>query len=141
MILRLILGATLLAGGGMKISDPVGFFSDLSGYGVPFPEIFLRLVAAGLPWLEVFSGCGLILDFWSETIRPMVSVLWLIFVLMLGQALMRGLDLNCGCFGSGGHSWFERPGVAFARACILLVASLYVTAGSAPTQSTPHASD
>ena len=76
---------------------------------------------------------GLLLNFWAETIRPLASVLCLVFVLMLAQAVLRGLDLNCGCFGAAGAGWFERPDVALVRATLLLAASLYVTAVPPPT--------
>ena len=125
-VCRYGLGAVFLVAGGMKLAHPVAFFSDLLGFGVPFPEMFLRVVAVNLPWLEVLVGLGLLLNFWPETVRPVVSVLCLVFVLMLGQAVLRGLDLNCGCFGAAGAGWFERPDVALVRAGLLLAASLYV---------------
>ena len=125
-VCRYGLGAVFLVAGGMKLAHPAAFFSDLLGFGVPFPEMFLRVVAVNLPWLEVLVGLGLLLNFWPETVRPVVSVLCLVFVLMLGQAVLRGLDLNCGCFGAVGAGWFERPDVALIRAGLLLAASLYV---------------
>jgi hypothetical protein len=125
---RFILGAVFLVAGGMKIAHPAAFFSDLLGFGVPFPEMFLRIVAVTLPWIEVLVGAGLLLNVWPETVRPVGSGLCLIFVLMLGQAVIRGIDLNCGCFGSGGRGWLERPDVALVRAGLLFAASLYVTA-------------
>jgi putative oxidoreductase len=125
---RFILGAIFIIAGGMKIARPGDFFSDLLGYRVPFPEMFLRIIAVFLPWLEVLTGVGLLLNVWAETIRPLVAGLCLIFVVMLGQAVLRGLDLNCGCFGAVGRGWFERPDVALGRACLLLAASLYLAA-------------
>ena len=137
-VLRLILGLTFLIAGEMKIFDPLGFFSGLLSYRVPFPEAVLRVTAAGLPWLEVFIGLGLIFNIWAETIRPVTCLLSLIFVLMLSQALTRGLDLNCSCFGAGGGGWFERLDVALARAILLFAASLYITAApSTQPPSTP----
>ncbi len=134
---RLILGAVFLLAGVMKIAHPGDFFSDLLGFRVPFPEMFLRFVAISLPWLEALVGVGLILDVWPETIRPVGSFLCLLFVVMLGQAVARGLDLNCGCFGAGGRGWFERPDVALLRAGLLFAASLYVTAHPAPPPADP----
>ena len=90
--------------------------------------MFLRLVAIYLPWLEVLAGLDLLLNVWAETIRPLVAALCLIFVVMLGQAVLRGLDLNCGCFGAGAGGWFERPAVALGRAMLLFAASLYLAA-------------
>jgi putative oxidoreductase len=134
---RFFLSAVFLLAGGLKIAHPAAFFSDLLGFGVPFPEIFLRIVAACLPWLEVFAGAGLLLNVWPETIRPVIAVLCLIFVLMLGQAVARGIDLNCGCFGAGGRGWFERPDVALVRAVLLFAASLYVAAVPSPPPADP----
>lgn len=125
---RCVLGAVFLVAGGTKLAHPGIFFSDLLGFGVPFPEIFLRLVAVFLPWLELLAGLGLLLDVWPETIRPVVAALCLVFVVLLGQAVIRGLDLNCGCFGAGGRGWFERPAVALVRAVVLLALALYVMA-------------
>ena len=126
---RFLLGGVFVIAGGLKLAHPAAFFSDLLGFGVPFPEWFLRGAAVGLPWLEVLTGAGLLLNFWPETIRPVVALLCLSFVVMLGQAVGRGLDLNCGCFGAGASGWFERPDVALARALILFTASLYLVAG------------
>jgi hypothetical protein len=125
---RWVLGVVFLVAGGAKIAHPAGFFSDLLGFRVPLPEIILRLVAVALPWLEAIAGLGLLLNFWRETIRPLVALLYLVFVVMLGQAVIRGLDLNCGCFGSSGQGWFERPDVALGRAVLLFAAALYVAA-------------
>src|SRR6185436_200717 len=106
MAARLVLGAIFLVAGGMKIVHPADFFSDLLGFRTPIPEMPLRVVAVFLPWLEVLTGVGLILDFWPETVRPLVATLYLVFVVMLSQAVLRGLDLNCGCFGAGANGWF-----------------------------------
>ena len=134
---RFVLGAVFLVAGGMKVAHPGDFFSDLLGFGVPFPELFLRVVAVYLPWLEVFAGLGLLLNFWPETVRPLMAALCLVFVLMLGQAVLRGLDLNCGCFGPGGRGWFERPDVALVRAVVLFALSIYVLARPVPRAAGP----
>ncbi len=132
---RFVLGGIFVIAGGMKLAHPTVFFADLLGFGVPFPEMFLRWVAVGLPWFEVLTGAGLLLNFWPETIRPLVALVCLSFVLMLGQAVVRGLDLNCGCFGAGASGWFERPDVALVRAGLLFAASLYLAAGAGAQRS------
>lgn len=129
---RWVLGLVFLVGGGTKVAHPTAFFADLLGYRVALPEMALRLVALWLPWLEVVAGVGLLLNFWSETVRPLIALLCLVFVVMLGQAVFRGLDLNCGCFGTAGQGWFERPDVAFVRAALLLAAALFVAAERRP---------
>lgn len=135
-LVSFFIGAVFCFAGGMKILNPSAFFYDLLDYGIVCPELFLRVVAVSLPWLEVFSGLGLILNIWPETIRPTVSALCLIFVSMLGQAVVRGLDLRCGCFGTDGHGWFDRPVFALGRAVLLFAGSVYIMAS--PLGPTPN---
>lgn len=124
-VVRLSLGVIFLWAGVEKIAHSSSFFSSLLDYEVPFPEVFVRIVAIVLPWLEVFCGVSLFLNAWAETVRPLVSALCLVFILMLGQALLRGIDIsNCGCFGSLANTWFDRPAVAFLRAIALFAGSL-----------------
>ena len=122
-IVRWALGASFVTAGALKIAHPAGFYSDLLAYEVPFPDSFLRLVAVALPWLEVLCGGALLANLWAETVSFVVACMCLIFVLMLGQAAWRGLDLNCGCFGASGPGWFDHSIMALMRAGVLLVAA------------------
>jgi uncharacterized membrane protein YphA (DoxX/SURF4 family) len=128
LLVRLILAVVFTWAGIEKIVHASDFFSSLLDYEVPFPESFLRLVAVGLPWLEAFCGLALLVNSWGETVRPLVALLCLVFIAMLGQALLRGIDIsNCGCFGIGvTNSWSDRPVVAFLRAVALLAGSVYI---------------
>lgn len=132
--IRLVLCIIFIWAGAEKIAHPAAFFSALLDYEVPFPDQFVRVVAVSLPWLEVFCGIALLLNAWAETVRPLVSVLCLIFVLMLGQALLRGIDLaNCGCFGPLANTWIDRPAVAFVRAVALFAGSLFLLSPGSQT--------
>jgi uncharacterized membrane protein YphA (DoxX/SURF4 family) len=129
LLVRLFLGVIFVWAGVEKIAHPADFFSSLLDYDVPFPEAFLRLVAVALPWLEAACGAALIANAWAETVRPVVAGLCLSFIAMLGEALLRGIDLsNCGCFGPVANHWIDRPSVAFARAALLFGASIYIMA-------------
>lgn len=132
----MMLGAIFAWAGAEKIVHPADFFMSLLDYGVPFPEGFLRLVAVALPWLEVFCGLALLVNAWGETVRPLVAALCLVFVAMLAEAVLRGIDLsNCGCFGPMAYSWLERPWVALPRTLVLFCAALYIMA---PWRSGPR---
>lgn len=125
-VVRWVLGVVFLVAGAMKITHPVDFHADLLAYEVPLPDFFLRLVAIALPWLEAICGAALLVNFWPETTRLLVAAMCLVFVLMLGQAVIRGLDLRCGCFGAGGKGWLDLPAVALVRAILLLAASVWL---------------
>lgn len=124
--LRYSIGLILLIAGILKIADPIGFHADLLAYEIDLPDGVARLIAVAFPCLEVICGLGLIIGFWRESVGILVVAITLIFVLMLGQALLRGLDLTCGCFGPAPSRWFNNPAVAFVRACVLLGAASWL---------------
>jgi len=135
LVLRVGIGAVLVWAGIGKLLQPAAFYSALTDYRVPLPDQVWQFVAVGLPWFEAICGAALLGDLWPETVRPLVALLLGIFVVMLLQAVVRGLNLNCGCFGGGGSGgWFDRPGVALGRAVVLLGVAL-VLATSRPTVS------
>jgi putative oxidoreductase len=126
IFLRLLLGALFLWSGIAKLAHPAVFFSALLDYELPLPDALLRLVAIALPWLEALCGLALVLNCWPETVRPLVSALCAVFVLALGQALLRGLKIDCGCFGPSVDGWWDRPAFALLRTAGLLAASLWL---------------
>jgi putative oxidoreductase len=138
LFLRWLLGLVFLVAGFLKLVHPGDFLAELVTYRVPSPEIFLRLVAVSLPWLEILCGGFLLLDLWPESVRPVTTVLCLVFVIMLGQAVVRGLDLSCGCFGRFGPAWLERPHVALVRALLLLAASAWLASVGARAAGVSH---
>lgn len=126
ILTRVLLGAVFLVAGVLKIAHPVDFHSDLLVYDVPLPDAVFRVVAVALPWLEAICGAALLADFWTETVGAVVTAMGVIFVIMLGQAVVRGLELTCGCLGSDDEGWFDRPGVALVRAVVLLAGSVWL---------------
>ncbi len=124
MLIRLILGVVFLWASLAKLLAPAAFFGALLGYQLPLGETTLRLLALTLPWLELLCGAALIGNFWPETVRPVVAALCLGFILALTQALLRGLPVDCGCFGGAGPVWLAHPAVALGRALLLFAASL-----------------
>ena len=71
------------------------------------------LVAATLPYLELLCGVLLLLN---KRVRPALLVLLvlnLVFMLALGSLIIRGIDIDCGCFGPAAHK--TSPQVALWR--------------------------
>jgi putative oxidoreductase len=134
IFLRLLLGALFLWSGLAKLAHPAAFFSALLDYELPLPDALLRLVAIALPWLEALCGLALALNRWPETVRPLVAALCALFALALGQALLRGLKIDCGCFGPSVDGWWDRPAFALLRTAGLLAASLWLLPPDLRTQ-------
>ena len=93
-----------------KIHDPLQFADSISGFAI-LPAIFINLLALSLPPFEI--GCGvLMLMPWTRRIGALaVAAITVVFLAALGSALLRGLTLDCGCFGVGAPSrprmWLE----------------------------------
>lgn len=136
-IIRCVVGAVFLLAGALKLADPASFYSDLLAYEVTLPDFMFRVIAVAFPWLEVLCGGALLANLWIETVGFLVVAIGLIFVGMLGQAGWRGLDLNCGCFGTSAGGWFNHPITALGRAALLLGGSIWwllkITADHAKT--------
>lgn len=98
---RVVLGAVLLWAGGLKVGDQQGMLLTIDAYDV-LPEAAARIVAAGLPWLEMTLGAFLILGLFVRFSALATAILFLAFLFGMVQALARGLAIDCGCFGVGG---------------------------------------
>jgi len=100
---RLILAAVFIYAGYIKAQDPVAFAGQVANYQI-LPYAWNFLVAATLPYLELLCGVLLLLN---QRVRPAVLVLIalnLVFMLLLGYTIARGLDIDCGCFNPNAES-------------------------------------
>jgi hypothetical protein len=64
------------------------------------------LLAVTLPWVELFCGLFLILGLFVRSSALIVSLMFFVFSIALSAAVVRGIDIDCGCFSvtDGGHS-------------------------------------
>lgn len=95
---RLLLGALLCYTGFIKISDLHGFSEEISNYKL-LPGILQRFVAVVLPWNEVVAGAMLIIGLWTRAVALIATAMFGVFAIAVFSALVRGLDISCGCFG------------------------------------------
>ncbi|MBW2570555.1 MAG: hypothetical protein JRE47_14630, partial [Deltaproteobacteria bacterium] len=84
-----------------KITDPFAFSEVIYNYRI-LPEVFINPLAIWLPWLELLAGLCLIIGIYINGGVLIISFLSLSFAIALGSALLRGLDISCGCFYSSG---------------------------------------
>jgi hypothetical protein len=94
------LGGLFLYAAYFKLLDPSSFAIDLQNYRM-LPTALLAPVALVIPALELLGGLSLILGFWRVEGSFWILVMMLCFLGAEVQALVRGLDVNCGCFGKG----------------------------------------
>ncbi len=96
---RLVVGGMFIWAGVSKIIDPLGFAQNIANYRV-FPEGISFFMALVLPWVEVICGAFLILGIFHSASALLLSGFLVAFLVLIAATLIRGIDIDCGCFGS-----------------------------------------
>lgn len=100
---RLFVGGAFLWASWYKIIEPASFAKSIWYYHL-VPGYLINLMALILPWLEMLVGLGLIFGIWYRGAMLWSLLMNLMFIVALSSAVMRGLNIECGCFKSGGGS-------------------------------------
>lgn len=103
LIVRITLGAILIGSSLYKIQSPASFAQSIYNYKL-LPVWLINPVAIVLPWFQVFCGLGLILNIWIKGASLFALLMMLTFQAALTSALLRDLNVSCGCFKSGGDA-------------------------------------
>ena len=93
-----------------KIRDPLQFADSVAAFGI-LPAVFVSLLALALPPFEIACGLLMLAPRTRRIGALAITLLSAVFFTALASALLRGLTLDCGCFGAGAPSrprmWFE----------------------------------
>lgn len=101
LVSRLILGGVFIAAGIPKALDPGAFAVAIRSYELGLPEWFVSFSAYALPYAEILLGLYLIVGLFTKPAAWTTNILMLVFILALLQGAIRGLEIDCGCFGAG----------------------------------------
>jgi rhodanese-related sulfurtransferase len=104
IIIRLVLGGILLYASIGKVTHAEEFATAMANYRM-LPSSLIFLSSLIIPWLELILGILLVTGIYPSTSAFMTAVLFLVFTVATAQAIVRGIDISCGCFdlsGSGG---------------------------------------
>ena len=99
LLFRLIVGFVFLYAGILKISDPEGFSDAINNYDL-LPLISVNFFAIILPWIELVAGLFLLFGVLVKENSFIITVLLIVFILAIVISLGRGLNIECGCFGT-----------------------------------------
>jgi len=97
--LRLAGALIWIVAGASKLPDLPGFADQVQGYEV-LPSFLVPPAAFILPFLEILLGLYLAAGLFVRASALAGTVLFVIFLAAQIQALIRGLKLDCGCFGA-----------------------------------------
>ena len=101
LVLRLGLGALMIWAGQAKLQDTAAFAEEIGNYRL-FPLI-APLAAVTLPMVELFAGLALFAPRgpWRLGAALLNLGLMVMFTAAVTSTRLRGIDLSCGCFGTG----------------------------------------
>lgn len=101
LVSRFILATVFIIAGIEKVSDLISFSSILHNYRI-FPSWSINFIAVSLPWVELINGILLLYGYKKKEIAAIFGIILLFFILLIFISILRGLDINCGCFGTIG---------------------------------------
>lgn len=96
---RLAFAIIFLFAGIEKIANPEDFAVSISNYKI-LPLFSVNIFAILLPWIEIVGAILLIFNLFVEENSLLLNSLLVVFTVMVSIAVLRGLDIDCGCFGT-----------------------------------------
>jgi uncharacterized membrane protein YphA (DoxX/SURF4 family) len=110
LLVRVFVGLLFVVSSMEKIVDPAAFSQSIANYRL-LPGSSTMILATILPWLELLCGLAVLFGVFERGGSLMLSVLLIIFTAAVISALVRGLDISCGCFTqdpqSGRIGWMK----------------------------------
>ena len=127
-LFRIIVGGIFLISGLAKIADPVRFLLTLREFQL-LPRVLESFLAVYIPWLEFLLGLCMVLGILHRTASLMIAGLNGFFIVAIGSVMVRGIEVDCGCFGLLAdvlHLPDHADGKAIIRNLVLMGMCLYI---------------
>jgi uncharacterized membrane protein YphA (DoxX/SURF4 family) len=97
LLVRIFLGGIFVVAGLDKITDLQAFANSVLQYKVVGPMLAM-CTATFLPALELLCGLSLIIGLYPRSCELLIIIMLMGFTILVSSALVRGLDISCGCF-------------------------------------------
>jgi Predicted membrane protein len=98
LLCRLVLAVVFIYAGIQKFLQPDVFFEEIEAYRL-LPNAVAYFCAYFLPPLEIVVGIGILFRATMKWSALLIIVLNVVFIFAILSAWIRGLDIDCGCFG------------------------------------------
>jgi uncharacterized membrane protein YphA (DoxX/SURF4 family) len=98
VVCRVVLGAIFLYAAASKVPDMAAFAKDVANYRL-LPAALVPWAAVLVAGVEIAAGVALVTGFGARAAALVAATVLVAFIAGLSQALLRGIDLRCGCFG------------------------------------------
>lgn len=121
MLSRLFIGGMYIVASYYKIIEPASFAKSIWQYHM-VPGELINLMALFLPWLELIVGVALIVGWSYRGAVIWANLMLVVFIAALASTIVRGLDIDCGCFKAGQSAtgpawkslWFDVVAILFS---------------------------
>ncbi len=123
LVLRLLLGGMFVFAAWDKVMHPQQFAISVRAYQI-VPLNFSNLFALALPWSELVAGTLLIVGFLTRKAAGAAFVMLTMFIVAIATVIVRGMVIDCGCFGSENGS--STGPILIARNIALMTAAFLV---------------
>jgi putative oxidoreductase len=99
--LRLLVAGIFIVAAVLKMHDPAAFAEQIANYRL-WPSLS-NYLAVGLPGIELMAAAVLLFGrrLWRTGALLILAGLLVVFTVAIARAWAMGLDLDCGCFGTG----------------------------------------
>lgn len=96
LVARVVAGGIFLLAAITKIAAPATFAKEIVNYGI-IPDVLSNFMALSLPWAELIVAFMLIAGIRLKTAAVLSIALYLMFNIAIAIAMIKGLNINCGC--------------------------------------------
>ena len=134
LVARLILGGVLFYAGFLKLRAGHPFAEAIANFRM-LPAQANQILAVVLPWVEVSTGLLLVFGVWVRAAGLLSVLMFSSFLVAITAALARGLDIECGCFGTGAAARVGLHALALDVALLLFAAAVLYLAPRKVVQS------
>ena len=100
---QVAIGLVFAAAALTKLGDLGRFAQDVHNFRL-VPVAAENVVAMTLPWVELVAALALLLGVRARAGAVVATGLLVLFTVAVGLAIARGLDIQCGCFGTADAS-------------------------------------
>lgn len=97
LVVRLAVGFIFIYASLDKIANPAQFARIVYNYHL-LPGNLINLMAIMLPWVEIICGLALVFGIYKKGGIYLINLVVVIFIIAITVNLIRGVDLECGCF-------------------------------------------
>jgi uncharacterized membrane protein YphA (DoxX/SURF4 family) len=104
LLCRLVVGGVFIWASLDKLAHPEAFARAIHNYRL-VPYALLHPIAMLMPAAEIVAGVALVVGWWRRGSALLCALMLAVFLVAISSALVRGLDISCGCFHTdGGHA-------------------------------------